>query len=267
MPQSTPLDPKLVAKFEQWQQDSALPAVILDGVGPALPAPGGSRIGGPAFLPDGAEWPMDKEGAPMSFLAQLDFAELPKLEDYPESGVLQFFIARDIHFGADIRKPGEGDFRVVYLPDTGIPGALRASRYDGRNGEDYYSPLYEERVRTSGVRLAGTPGRIAPHVFSFTLRRDLPEILTGNNYGILNAMIEEGIPDSSEQHHMGGHPQFTQDDWRVTPELQQADRVLLNLWSQDGLMWGDAGQGQFMISREDLKARRFDRAYYSWDSS
>ena len=267
MQQPAPLDPELVARFQAWQRDSALPAIILEGAGPALPTRGGSRIGGPAFLPEGAQWPLDKEGAPMAFLAQIDFGELPRLEDYPESGVLQFFIARDIYFGADFAKPDAGDFRLVYLTDTDVSGTLRASRYDGRNGEDFYTPLYSDQLQHTGVRLAGKPGSVAPHVFSFNLRRDLPEILTGDNYAILNALVQQGYGDVPEVHHIGGHPQFTQDDWRRTEELQQADRVLLNLWSHDGLMWGDAGQGQFLIRREDLKARRFDRAYYSWDSS
>ena len=58
------------------------------------------------------------------------------------------------------------------------------------------------------------------------------------------------------------------DDWRTfRPEYRKADRVLLNLWSDKTLLWGDAGQGQFLIAREDLLKRDFNRVWYQWDCS
>jgi len=30
-------------------------------------------------------------------------------------------------------------------------------------------------------------------------------------------------------------------------------------------MWGDSGQGQFMIRREDLRKRDFSKIFYQWD--
>ena len=51
------------------------------------------------------------------------------------------------------------------------------------------------------------------------------------------------------------------------PEYRKADRVLLNLWSDKTLMWGDAGQGQFLIAREDLLKRDFSKVWYQWDCS
>lgn len=261
-----PVDPRKLARFQQWQEDTAMPAVFLDAAAPAVPRAGGSRIGRPAWIPEGSQWPLDRTGAPMSFLAQLDFAELPKLEDYPESGVLQFFIARDIHFGANFAAPEKGDFKLVFLQDTAGEGELRPSRHDGRNGEDFYSPMDDESLRATGVELTGRPGLSRPEMLSWTLRRDLPDFVENNSFATLNAIVLSGAATLPERHHFGGHPGFTQDDWRVTERYREADRVLLELWSRDGLMWGDLGQGHFMIRREDLLKRDFDKAFYSWDS-
>ncbi|MBL0916883.1 MAG: DUF1963 domain-containing protein, partial [Sphingopyxis sp.] len=65
--------------------------------------------------------------------------------------------------------------------------------------------------------------------------------------------------------HVGRPAGFTQSDWRAEPAYQDVDRVLLNLWSDDHIMWGDSGQGQFMIRREDLLKRDFSKVFYQWD--
>ena len=266
MKQAAPIDPETLARYRKWLEDSAQPAVFLTGAGPALATPGGSRIGGVVWIPDGETIPADRTGAPMSFLAQLDFAELPKLKDYPETGVLQFFIALDMYFGADFDDPGAGDFKLVYRATLDGPGKMVRTRYDGRNGEDFYTPLESRKLQHRGVALTGKPGLSSPGLFSFQLRRDLPDFLENDSYATLNALVQGGHVQNQEIHHFGGYPDTVQDDWRVTKELQEFDTVLLNLWSQDGLMWGDAGQGQFLIRREDLRERNFDEAAFQWDS-
>lgn len=266
MEEAARLDPDTVARFREWQEDTSLPAVFLTGAGPAPETAGGSRVGGGVWIPAGESAPLDSTGAPMSFLAQLDFAELPKLKDFPEKGVLQFFIARDIYFGANLNDPRKSDFKAIYRESVDGPGELVATRYDGRNGEDFYTPLESRELQVRGERLTGKTGLSFPGIFSFTLARDLPELVENNSFATLNALLREGHVDMSEVHHMGGYPDTVQDDWRVTKELQEFDTVLLNLWSRDGLMWGDAGQGQFLIRREDLRERNFDEAAFQWDS-
>ena len=266
MDEPAPLDSETIARFREWQEDSALPAVFLTGAGPAPETAGGSRIGGPVWLPAGEDVPLDRQGAPMSFLAQIDFAEMPGLDGYPDSGILQFFIARDIYFGADLNDPRKGDFRVIYRESVDGPGELVQTRYDGRNGEDYYTPLDSKDLQGRGVRLKGKKDLSFPGIFSFTLARDLPDFVENNSFATLNALVREGYANTKELHHVGGHPETVQDDWRVTGELQEFDTVLLNLWSKDGLMWGDMGQGQFLIRREDLLRREFDNVAYQWDA-
>ena len=54
-----------------------------------------SKIGGLPYLPPDAEYPRNSYGQPLTLLAQINFAEMPPLPDFPTSGILQWFI--DLH--------------------------------------------------------------------------------------------------------------------------------------------------------------------------
>lgn len=262
-----PADPALSRQYREWQAANALPAVDLAPAGPAPFKPDGTRIGGPVWLAAAEEWPRDRKGKAMVFLAQVDFAKMPRLPDYPESGVLQFFIAHDQMYGADFQRPERSDFRAIWRPDFAPGGRLVRSvpHKDAINGID--SPLDSPQAVT-GVALRGTPTERKPNFNNWMFVRDFADLYERNGWGRLNALLDAGFRDDPERHHVGGHPEFVQDDWRTfRPEYRKADRVLLNLWSKDGLMWGDAGQGQFLIAREDLLKRDFSKVWYQWDCS
>lgn len=254
-----------VAEFAAWQKGHSLPAIELEPAGPAPATPGGTRIGGPVWLAAGEAWPADGDGKPMSFLAQVDFAELPPLPDYPTSGVLQFFIARDDLYGANFDKPEAGMFRVIWREKLDGAGKLHMARPSGDRGIEDYSPLYDATVK-QGIALK--PKRIdqVPSVESWLAERDLKALLNDREKGDhIYAFVDKQYEQTPQLHHVGGHPGFTQSDWRADPPYQDVDRVLLNLWSDDHIMWGDSGQGQFMIRREDLLKRDFNKIFYQWD--
>ena len=61
---------------------------------------------------------------------------------------------------------------------------------------------------------------------------------------------------------IGGYPFFTQND----PRQEDSNEVLLfQLDSQDHILWGDSGVGNFFISKEDLKNKDFSHVRYYWD--
>lgn len=270
---ATPAEPTMqqllrdpaVAEYAAWQMKHSLPAIDLEPAGPAPATAGGTRLGGPVWLGADESWPVDAAGQPMSFLAQIDFAELPPLPDYPTSGVLQFFIARDDLYGANFEKPEAGKFRVIWREALGGPGKLHMARPAGDRGIDDYSPLYDATV-TKGVALK--PKRVdqLPSLESWLVERDLETLLNDpDKSDRIYAFAEKQNETTPIVHHVGGHPGFTQSDWRSTPPYRDVDRVLLNLWSDDHIMWGDSGQGQFMIRREDLLKRDFSKIFYQWD--
>lgn len=253
-----------VREFSAWQQQHGLPAIELEPAGPAPSTPGGTRIGGPVWLAAGEAWPADARGQPMAFLAQLDFGAMPPLPDYPDSGILQLFIARDDLYGANFEKPEAGQFRVIWREKIEGPGKLHAGRPQGDQGIDDYSPLRDDAVK-QGIAL--TPKRTDqfPSTDSWLAERDLGKLLEGDKDGRVYAFADKQFEAAPSQHHVGGHPGFTQSDWRAAPRYQDVDRVLINLWSDDRLMWGDMGQGQFMIRRQDLLKRDFSKVFYQWD--
>lgn len=265
-PTDTPADRDAVRRFKEWQAANALPAVFLEPVGPALPTPGGSRIGGPAWLPAGETWPVDAKGKKMTFLGQLDFGKLPALADYPEAGVLQFFIGRDMYFGADFNRPDGGQFKVIWRPDLAGAGGMHSGDLHGKNGIDFYAPI-EGRTVSTGFQLVGKTGKHTPTINDWRFQRDLRDIADGRGRGGVNRLVNAQFTERPERHHVGGNPDFVQDDWRGKTEYQNYDRVLLNLWSDRTIMWGDMGQGQFLIRRADLLARDFSRVAYQWDCS
>lgn len=255
-----------VLKFIAWQEANALPAAMLSGNGPAPETPGGSRVGGVVWLPEGEAWPKDDKGEPLSFLAQIDFAEVPPLPDYPTTGVLQFFIGRDDLYGANFDEPERGSFKIIYREDLTGAGRLQRGEARGTGNIDDYSPLYDETVK-QGLALASTVAQHKPSFGNWLFDRDLGSLLDDHEASdrIFEYMDSELSGDFGTS-HVGGHPEFTQSDWRAAEPYQDVDRVLLNLWTiGDHLMWGDMGQGQFMIRREDLLKRDFSKAFYQWD--
>jgi uncharacterized protein YwqG len=70
---------------------------------------------------------------------------------------------------------------------------------------------------------------------------------------------------------VGGWPNLVQGDFRgecahVAGGHAQDWMLLLQLGGDGGLMWGDAGHLYVSIRRDDLRARRFDRAHFTLQS-
>ena len=66
--------------------------------------------------------------------------------------------------------------------------------------------------------------------------------------------------------HIGGYPFFTQTDPREYEEsYRRFDTVLLQIDTDEEIMWGDSGVANFFIAAEDLAKKDFSRVLYNWD--
>jgi uncharacterized protein YwqG len=261
-PDVSPLTQEEIEGHRAWWASLALPAVEL------LPAPkrpvaaGGTRIGGPVWLPEGEAWPADPQGCPLEFVAQVDFGELPPLPDFPTTGLLQFFVGRDDRFGADLDDPARGTARVFWRPD-GIEGG-RLLPPPVVTAEDSH-PWQRPAVREAGLSLTG---RAAVHRAGGSDWR-IEERLKGQHRrpGIeeLDDLLDDdrGLPP--QLHHVGGHPVFTQYDFRGPGQCDDYDRTLLRLTSDRNLIWGDCGEAVFLVRRDDLLKRDFSSVIFYWD--
>lgn len=76
-----------------------------------------SKFGGLPYFPKGIDYPQTAKGEYLSLLAQINFAETPNLEGFPETGILQFYILAEGGYGKDYENPRNPDWhRVLYIP-------------------------------------------------------------------------------------------------------------------------------------------------------
>ncbi len=77
-------------------------------------SPWASKVGSTPYLPLDVSYPTDSKGKPMDFLAQINFADVPALPDYPTQGILSFFISYQLDM--DYENPtNQANFRVLYF--------------------------------------------------------------------------------------------------------------------------------------------------------
>ena len=75
------------------------------------------------FLPNEIAHPQNDNGVYLTFLAQLNFADMPKLDGFPTNGVLQFYIDNDDSLGLWT----SGGHKVIYITSEQMTGAIRRS--------------------------------------------------------------------------------------------------------------------------------------------
>lgn len=51
-----------------------------------------SKLGGCPCLEDIGQYPIGENGKPMMFIAQINLGEMPPLQDFPQEGLLQFYV-------------------------------------------------------------------------------------------------------------------------------------------------------------------------------
>lgn len=219
-----------------------------------------SKVGGAPYRPKNTPWPTAPDGRDLFFLAQLNFAEMPRLEPFPEKGILQFFISDDDLYGMDFDDGENPDtFRVEFFPEPVMdekqlvaPAPLRDHDLLPHHPDESYPlrfEMAEEFMPATDYRFWQTFGADFFQQF-------------GEQEWTLTDEFNRAV--NSQGHKIGGYAYFTQDD----PRRPEDPMVLLFQLDSDekmDLMWGDMGVGHFFIREKDLLARDFSRVLYDWD--
>ena len=195
-----------------------------------------SKIGGCPYLEKAEDYPRDENGNPMFFMAQINLEEMPKLPDFPEKGILQFYVVDDDIYGL------EDDCKVIYIEEY----SKDESKLLTKNPfEDKYIMEYPPFEKSGKAVFTQRQDMIGPNCNGFD------EILSLAD----DEEEEEAVWDfgGTLGSRMGG----------------SADILLLQIDVDDGegtcgIMFGDSGNCQFMISREDLLNKNFANVYYDW---
>lgn len=230
-----------------------------------------SKVGGVPYLAIGEKMPVTEDGHEMVLLAQINFADVPPMAGYPERGLLQFFIVRasdEFVYGMNL-----GDYSVQSL--------MQQHSFRVR----FIAKPVSDRAQLQTVELPDTQG-LTPHdprkprVMRFRKARerisitdvDAEKLFGAEPYAWIEreaARLQVNEDDFAERvfssptgSKIGGYPHFTQADPRPAGSPL---RLLLQLDSDDEMMWGDVGVGGFFIDPADLARADFSRVLYSWD--
>lgn len=276
--------PDEMAEFRAAFDKSALPFATAEGkVGKTSVYD--SKLLGVPYMPKGFEYPRDPDGRPLKLLAQINFADVPPLPDYPDTGILQFYISDDI----DSRKQAWGlQFYSKKLYDAD-------KRFELMQSQEYFRVVWHTSVTENENELtrevpAGREGFL-PVVdeakLTFTAGTSYPgpadyrfnKVFGGNGWEFFDRFGDqaESVAVRYSSHvtvrsiaWVGGYADFTQwdprehapdEDWLLLFELASSSSL-----DQPEVMWGDAGIGAFFIRPEDLRRRNFSRVLYTWDN-
>ena len=225
-----------------------------------------SKVGGVPYLPKNIDYPRSPTGRELQFLAQINFAEVPRLPKFPNKGILQFYIGDGPLSGdnADASK-------VLYFPDYTRDEDLLIGDFSFLP-EFEYSPL-DHRSSPAAMHFEKKylPASTSGWEFPWEPWEALKEIEDTQLF--VELLLEYSTKVSQESgHKIGGYPSFIQEDWRWGDGRYY--RLLLQLGSEHvkgendcslSLVWGDYGIGRFFITDEDLMNLNFSNVTYDWD--
>ena len=250
------------------KRDTAAPMVEV-----RLPAPDDgnkTRLGG---APVDRNVPLDSEGNRMFLLAAVWCSEVRGVPDFPERGVLRFYISGNDYYGLDLDEPAaQKDFRVLYDEDE--------EKFDSTLRDDPELPDDFPIRHAFPVRLTPAMGSMLSSDYRFEEAVDSALKKAGFENGSADLEDEESDliyeENSYGGHRIGGYPCFMQDDPRdIGEDLRKYDTLLLQIVSHTMpdatgkeevlIMFGDDGGCQFFIPRDKLRARDFSDVMYNWD--
>lgn len=228
---------------------------------------GASRIGGPADLPPGMQWPRREEG-PLALIAQLRLSEIAPLDSEgllpPRGSLLFFYDAVEQPWGMG---PADATgWRVLFTEEE---DRLARTQPPDDLGDAGRFPLCAVEART----VATFPSWETLGEFELLELGGDADVeyyiewlgsITGGETAERTWLL--GWPEEIQGDvHLEAQSARTGQEW-TAPGLHDAARDLRLLLQVDSMgeaemMWGDAGMLYFMIGAEDLAARRFERAW------
>lgn len=214
-----------------------------------------SKFLGKPFIPEDMQYPMDKQGDPMVMIAQINFSEIPPLEGFPTEGILQLYFSSTEWWG------NSGEEKIIYLDSNDLQKTAKTDL------PTFSTECYEElpiwKIHQLTFVQAMDTGSSEDSQCAFDFNGlgywDFEETLSEKDQEIFNEYF------TSEGHKISGYAYFTQGDPRDYEKEKIDDIHLLQIDSDDEIMFGDSGIGHIFISPENLKNKNFDKAYFYWD--
>lgn len=206
-----------------------------------------SKLGGCPYLESLEDYPIGAYERPMMFLAQINLDEMPIMEDFPTGGILQFYIE-------DIDPYGWDELCVVkYIENYTKDESCLIKENPFKENYQEYEP-FEKNGKITFVQ------RQMP--ISSSLEEFDAKFIENATEEEREALYDVCYASGSR---VGGYPYFVQSE-PAYYNKKTKDVLLLQLDIDDtcGIMFGDAGNCTFLISKEDLIKRDFSHVDYDW---
>ncbi|EDR24063.1 hypothetical protein, conserved [Entamoeba dispar SAW760] len=245
-----------------------------------------SKMGGYPYFPKGMEYPKDENEDPMILFVQLNFEELPELENYPKEGILQIFICgTDDTMGAnpdDVKE--QTNYKIIYHPTIEkdesklqkLPKKIK-TMIDKEFDEDGDIQLMFSGVFKINGKISENVGCLR----DVTQSKLIDKLAT--KYGVETSDIEDSLIEdpsfSKDGMRIGGNPSYIDLDPR-SEETKKYDTLLLQIdsqmYSKDEphhnntedeykTCFGDGGIVHFFIEKEKLLKKDFSEVLFCFD--
>ena len=239
-----------------------------------------SKVMGLPYIPKGAEIPQTANGDKMMMIAQINCDDLQGLADFPQKGILQFFVLNDKDglLGLDFdNQTVQDSFRVIYHEKI-------EEFYDENELKNIYNPYnFEESYITNNnesykmnFELTSEKERFEDMFYDiFTTICKEKELKQTQEDWLYRKLLNFMQYSENYYSQCDGFAFFTQEDPReYNEEYKEFDTVLFQLnseFDENTRNWkvciGDAGVINFFINREKLKNKDFSEILYNWDCS
>lgn len=233
-----------------------------------------SKIEGIPYIPKGRKIPTNSKGQQFMFLAQINCEDLKGLEDFPQEGILQFWILGEDLLGLDFDDYTNRDgFDVIYYEKI-------EDYYSEDEFKEMYNP-YKFDLKYMETLIASEPCKMKfslekqKESFNYEFLERLyekvlkEENLTFEEDNELYEEVERIYEDEFYEEIVGtkcnGFPYFTQWEPRDDKQMKEYDTSLFQIDSGKEVMIGDSGVMHFFINREKLKNKDFSDVFYHWD--
>lgn len=233
-----------------------------------------SKIEGIPYIPKGKKISTNSKGQQFMFLAQINCEDLKGLEDFPQEGILQFWILGEDLLGLDFDDYTNRDgFDVIYYEKI-------EDYYSEDEFKEMYNP-YKFDLKYMETLIASEPCKMKfslkkqKESFNYELLDNLfKEVLEEESLGFnekdkLYEEVEKLYDDEFYEEIVGtkcnGFPYFTQWEPRDEEQMKEYDTSLFQIDSGKEVMIGDSGVMHFFINREKLKNKDFSDVFYHWD--
>ena len=233
-----------------------------------------SKIEGIPYIPKGKKIPTNSKEQQFMFLAQINCEDLKGLEDFPQEGILQFWVLGEDLLGLDFDDYTNRDgFDVIYYEKI-------EDYYSEDEFKEMYNP-YKFDLKYMETLIASEPCKMKfslekqKESFNYELLDNLfKEVLEEESLGFnekdkLYEEVEKLYDDEFYEEIVGtkcnGFPYFTQWEPRDDEQMKEYDTSLFQIDSGKEVMIGDSGVMHFFINREKLKNKDFSDVFYHWD--